>query len=86
VKFLDVSRNNFLLNSQKNDTKVSTIRPVKIASFYIKDRCKIKELCSRRELTNIQSAENYNSLGPEGDSLGFSETVRQLPDIEDYKF
>jgi len=53
---LDVSRNNnILLNSQNNDTTIS----------------------SRKELMNIQSAENWK---------GFSETVRQLPDNEDYKF
>lgn len=32
---------------------------------------------SKKELTSIQSAENCK---------GFSETARQLPDIEDYKF
>ena len=50
---LDVSRINFLLNSQNNDTTISS------------------------KLMNIQSAENCK---------GFSETARQLPDIEDYKF
>ena len=34
-------------------------------------------ISSRGELINIQSAENCE---------GFSETARQLPDIEDYKF
>jgi hypothetical protein len=52
---LDVSRNNILLNSQNNDTTIS----------------------SRKELMNIQSAENCK---------GFSETVRQLPENEDSKF
>ena len=52
---LDVSRNNILLNSQNNDTTIS----------------------SRKKLMNIQSAENCK---------GFSETVRQLPEIEDSKF
>jgi hypothetical protein len=50
---LDVSKNNILLNSQNNDTTISS------------------------KLINTQSAENCK---------GFSETVRQLPDIEDYKF
>ena len=50
---LDPSRKNFLLNSQNNDSTISS------------------------KLMNIQSAENCK---------GFSETVRQLPDIEDYKF
>ena len=52
---LDVSRNNFLLNSQNNDTTILDID----------------------DKMNIQSAENCKE---------FSETVRQLPDIEDYKF
>jgi len=50
---LDVSKNNILLNSQNNDTTVSS------------------------KLTDIQSAENCKE---------FSETVRQLPDTEDYNF
>jgi hypothetical protein len=50
---LDVSRKNILLNSQNNDTTISS------------------------KLMDIQSAENCK---------GFSETARQLPDIEDYKF
>ena len=50
---LDVSKNNILLNSQNNDTTISS------------------------KFMNIQSAENCK---------GFSETVRQLPDLEDYKF
>jgi hypothetical protein len=50
---LDVSRNNILLNSQNNDTTIST------------------------KLMDTQSAENCK---------GFSETARQLPGNEDYKF
>jgi len=50
---LDVSRNAIPLNSQKNDTTISS------------------------QLMDTQSAENCK---------GFSETARQLPDIEDYKF
>lgn len=50
---LDVSKNNILLNSQNNDTTIST------------------------KLMDTQSAENCK---------GFSETVRQLPGSEDYKF
>jgi hypothetical protein len=50
---LDVSRNSFLLNSENNNTTIST------------------------QLMNTQSAENCK---------GFSETARQLPGIEDYKF
>jgi hypothetical protein len=50
---LDASRNKILLNSQNNDTTISS------------------------KLMDIQSAENCK---------GFSETARQLPDIEDYKF
>ena len=34
-------------------------------------------ISSRKKLINIQSAENCK---------GFSETVRQLPGVEDYKF
>lgn len=54
---LDVSRYIILLNSQNNDTTISS------------------------KLMNIQSAEN---LRPS--ALGFSETARQLPHTEDYKF
>jgi hypothetical protein len=50
---LDVSRNNLLLNSENNNTTIST------------------------QLMDTQSAENCK---------GFSETARQLPGIEDYKF
>jgi hypothetical protein len=50
---LDVSRNNFLLNSKNNNIII------------------------RNKLMNTQSAENCK---------GFSETVCQLPGIEDYKF
>ena len=50
---IDASRNKILLNSQSNDTTISS------------------------NLINIQSAENCKE---------FSETVRQLPDIEEYKF
>jgi hypothetical protein len=50
---LDVSKNIFLLNSQNNNTTISS------------------------ELMSTQSAENWK---------GFSETTRQLPDTEDYKF
>lgn len=50
---LDVSKNNLLLNSENNNTAIST------------------------QLMDTQSAENCK---------GFSETVRQLPEIEDYKF
>lgn len=50
---LDVSRNNILLNSQNDDTTIST------------------------KLMDTQSAENCK---------GFSETARQLPSSEDYKF
>lgn len=50
---LDVSRNAIPLNSQKNDTTISS------------------------QLMDTQSAENCKE---------FSETARQLPDIEDYKF
>lgn len=53
VKPVGTSRKNILLNSQNNDTTISS------------------------KLINIQSAENCK---------GFSETARQLPDIEDYKF
>ncbi len=53
VKPVGYSRNNILLNSQNNDTTISS------------------------KLMGIQSAENCK---------GFSETARQLPDIEDYKF
>ena len=49
----DVSRKNFLLNSQNNDTTINF------------------------KFMNIQSAENCK---------GFSETARQLPDIEDCNF
>jgi hypothetical protein len=50
---LDVSRNSLLLNSENNNTTIST------------------------QLMDTQSAENCK---------GFSETARQLPGIEDYKF
>jgi hypothetical protein len=50
---LDASRNNILLNSQNNDTTISS-----------------KFMCT-------QSAENCK---------GFSETIRQLPETEDFKF
>jgi hypothetical protein len=50
---LDVSRNSLLLNSEKNNTTISTL------------------------LMDTQSAENCK---------GFSETARQLPGNEDYKF
>ncbi len=50
---LDVSRKNLLLNSQNNDTTISS------------------------KFMSTQSAENCK---------GFSETIRQLPDTEDYKF
>jgi hypothetical protein len=50
---LDVSRNSLLLNSDNNNTTIST------------------------QLMDTQSAENCK---------GFSETARQLPSIEDYKF
>jgi hypothetical protein len=50
---LDVSRNSILLNSDNNNTTIST------------------------QLMDTQSAENCK---------GFSETARQLPSIEDYKF
>jgi len=50
---IDASKNIILLNSQNNDTTISS------------------------KLINTQSAENCK---------GFSETVRQLPDTEDYKF
>jgi hypothetical protein len=50
---LDASRNNILLNSENNNTTIST------------------------QFMDTQSAENCK---------GFSETARQLPGIEDYKF
>jgi len=50
---LDVSRDSLLLNSDNNNTTIST------------------------QLMDTQSAENCK---------GFSETARQLPSIEDYKF
>jgi hypothetical protein len=50
---LDVSRNSLLLNSENNNTTISS------------------------QLMDTQSAENCK---------GFSETARQLPGIEDYKF
>ena len=50
---LDVSRNSLLLNSENNNTTIST------------------------QLMDTQSAENCK---------GFSETARQLPGTEDYKF
>jgi hypothetical protein len=66
IKQLDVSKNFILLNSQKNNSIIST------------------------KLINTQSAENCPSVqgyvpSYAGDK-GFSETVRQLPETEDFKF
>lgn len=63
---LDVSKNSLLLNSQNNDTAIS--------SGYARLSKGSKQGI---QLMDTQSAENCK---------GFSETARQLPDTEDYKF
>jgi hypothetical protein len=70
---LDASRNNLniLLNSQNNNTTVLDVPDITSTSTsVISTQTPVAKM-------SIQSAENCKE---------FSETVRQLPDIEDYKF
>jgi hypothetical protein len=82
---LDVSRKIFLLNSQNNDTTILGLDLFRnqrdwLSLPHSERRAapnKVKRLQQSCDKIKIQSAENCK---------GFSETVRQLPDNEEYKF
>jgi len=79
---LDVSKKNFLLNSQNNNTTIfGSSQAQAISTLAVRSYASYASYAlidnGSSDKMNIQSAENCKE---------FSETVRQLPDNEDYKF